>query len=142
MNETGELLKCVYKNAKTAIEAIDMLISKTSSEEFLNLLENQREEYFLIIQKCNALMEGRRMLPPNVGMMSRVGTGMTIWLNSVNSRNTNRMAEVMISGSTEGMIELSRMLNSLHDADNFARALAHKLMIIEENNVRLMQDFV
>ncbi len=142
MNETCELLGKVYQNAKTAIDAIDMLREKTHSDNFSLSLEEQKREYHKIADEANLQLAKMGALPPESGFISRLQTKGTIWLNSINSQKTNRIAEVLINGSMSGIIQMSKMQNVLKNADAFSMELASRLISTERKTIELMQRFL
>lgn len=141
-NESVELLKKIYQNAKTGIDAIDMLSERTYSEEFRAALASQRDKYYEIANEAGLLLSGYRELPPDGGVFSRIGMWTSVRISSVSGRNIDKMAEVMINGSTEGMIDITRARNQNPGADVRAADLANRLAFAEQENMRMMQRYL
>ena len=58
-----------------------------------------------------------------------------IQYNTLFNTSTSRIAEVMIKGCNEGVLELNRVLNHNEQADEQALSLANKLIEFEGKNI-------
>lgn len=141
-NESVDLLKKIYENAKTGIDAIALLLPKTHSDNFKQLLTQQQNKYYEIANEAYMQLCGYRELPPEGGVFSKLGMWTSVQMNTVNTKKTDRMAEVMINGSTEGIIEMTKIINSSTNADRHSRDLASRLVSAEQDNIRLMQSYL
>lgn len=141
-NESIELLRKTYENAKTGMDAIGLLMSKIQTTGFGNLLSEQKAKYYEIAREAALQLGGYQELPPEGGVFSRLGMWSSVQMNIVNSKRTDRMAEVMINGSTEGMIEMRRLINRFRNADPRTLALANRLVDAEQENITLMQHYL
>jgi len=63
-------------------------------------------------------------------------------MSTVTNKNPGHMAEIMINGSTMGVIEMTKYLHANHNVDPAARVLAHKLISTEQHNIDLMKNFL
>lgn len=140
--ESVELLKKVYQNAKTGTEAIAAMMDKTHSDSFKTVLSEQKEKYYEIANEANILLGGYRELPSDSGIFARFGMWTSLQMNTVYANRAEKMAEVMINGSTEGMIDIMKTLNISRNADERAAALARRLVAAEQENIRIMQRYL
>ena len=98
--------------------------------------------YYEIAKDASGELTRYRELPPESGVFSRLGVWSSVQMNVINRQKTDRMAEVLINGSTEGIIEMMRITNRLREAEPGAVALANRLMAAEQKNILLMQKYL
>lgn len=139
MNESVDVLKCIYKNAKTATETINALMPRLLSEEIKSLLTAQREKYLGIANEAGLLLASYRELPPDIGFMSRLGMWTSMEMNI--AKREDKAAEMIINACTAGIIEITKLLNTLHP-DAQVRVLAEKLTDTEQKCMYFMQRYL
>ncbi|MCX7714528.1 MAG: hypothetical protein N2171_02205 [Clostridia bacterium] len=139
---TIELLKEIYKSAKTAVDAINILISKSRASNFHDDLERQQREYYNIADEAAAQLHKFRVLPDEANMFTKLGMWSAVQMNTLTNQNSNHMAEIMINGSTMGVIDMTRSLKLYPDVDAHAADLANKLIKTEQNNIEIMKNYL
>ena len=141
-NGSVTLLKKIYENAKTGTDAISLIINKTYSNNFKSVLSKQREIYYEIANEASMLLQGYRELPSDTGIFLKLGIWASVQMNTVASNKIDRMAEVLINASTEGIIEIMKILHINKNADSRAISLANRLICAEQDNIKLMQKYL
>ena len=140
--ETVRLLKEVYQNSRTAVDAIGTLLPKTSSEDFASSLRRQMEEYRKIADDAAMQLRGFRELPEESGVFSKLGMWTGVQMSTLVNKSTDHMAEIMINGSTMGVIEMTKYLNANPDVSSFALDLARRLVAAEQDNIDVMRRYL
>lgn len=141
-NETVSVLKEIYQSAKTATEAISVLIPKTHSHHFHKALKMQLEEYHDIAEQAAMQLHGFRELPDDASVFTKLGMWSAVQMNTITNTNTDHMAEIMINGSTMGIIDMTKTLRSNTDISPYAVELGQKLIKTEQNNIELMKQYL
>lgn len=140
--ETVKMLKEVYQSSKTAMDAISMLMSKTDSAEFRESLKAQLDEYHDIADQAVMQLYGYRELPEDMDVFTKLGLWSSVQMNTVTNKNVDHMAEIMISGSTMGIIDMTRFVRSDKDIDGYAVELGNRLIDVEQKNIDIMRRFL
>ena len=65
-----------------------------------------------------------------------------IQLNTAFDKTPDHIAEMMIQGSTMGIIDMSRTLKQYNDIPQNIKALGYELITVEENNVQRMKSYL
>ena len=141
-NATVALLKEIYQNARTAVDAIQVLLTKSTSSHFTGSLQSQAAQYRQIANEAAAQLQGFRELPADNPIFERIGMWASVQMSTMANKSPDHMAEIMINGSTMGVIEMTKHLHANHNVDPAAQALAHKLIGTEQNNIDLMKNFL
>lgn len=140
--ETVKMLKEIYRSSKTAMDAISILLSKTDSPEFRESLQNQLDSYRDIAEQAVMQLSGFRELPDDSDVFSKLGLWSAVQINTVTNKNVDHMAEIMISGSTMGIIDMTRFVHSDKDVDVYAVELGNRLINVEQKNIDIMRSFL
>lgn len=140
--ETVRLLKEVYHNSKTAVDAIGTLLTKTGAMDFAADLQQQVEEYRAIAEEAAEQLRGFRELPEESSVFSKLGMWAGVQMSTLVNKSTDHMAEIMINGSTMGVIEMTKYLNANPDVSSFAQQLAQRLVAVEQRNIDMMRQYL
>lgn len=139
---TVELLREVYKNAKTGKDAIEALIQKSDSVAFSEALQRQRQVYHNLADAALLQLRTFRELPADSGVFSKLEMWTGVQMRMMTNKSTHHMAEILIDGSTAGVNDLSRLVNANPGLDRSAVELAKKLMDAEQEHINLMRRFL
>lgn len=140
--ETVKMLKEIYRSSKTAMDAISILLSKTDSPEFRQSLQGQLDSYRDIAEQSVMQLSGFRELPDDSDVFSKLGLWSAVQINTFTNKNVDHMAEIMISGSTMGIIDMTRFVHSDRDIDVYAVELGNRLIDVEQKNIDIMRSFL
>lgn len=142
MRDTVSMLNNVYQNSQMGVLAITELIPKTNDKNFLNHLTTQLKEYKNINTKAKQLLLERGAQEEELGALAQIGSTLSIHFQTLTDNSTGHMAEMMLQGSTMGIIEATKTMNQHPDADKAAVALADKLLRTEEANTAHLKSFL
>ena len=63
-------------------------------------------------------------------------------MNTVTNSNPDHIAEIMINGSTLGIVDMTKYINSHEGCDVYAVDLANRLIDTEEKNIEYMRGWL
>lgn len=141
-NRTVDVLREVYQSAKTAMDAINMIIPKARTGEFKNALEQQLDRYHNIADEATIQLQGYRELPNDTDIFTKLGVWSSVKMNTLTNQNTEHMAEIMINGSTLGIVDMTKFVRANEDISVYSRDLANRLIDIEHDNITIMKEFL
>lgn len=137
-----EFLNKIYENSTMGEESISMLSEKVEDSQMLSELQYQHSQYSKITNDTvNALSE-EKALPKESSPMSQMGLWSGIQMNTLKDRSSDKIAEMMIQGSTMGIIDLSRTLKQYNDVDSKYKKIGEELIKLEENSSQRMKEFL
>ncbi len=140
--KTIQLLNEVYQSSKNAVDAIDILLCRTNSQSFQNSLKNSQKHYYDIADEAAVKLHEYNKLPPDSGLLSKLELWAAVKFALFSDSRIDAMAEIMINGSTLGMIDMTKTANQCPDAGKYALALAHKLIRTEQENIDTMREYL
>lgn len=141
-NRQHELIGYVHQNAKMGTETITELIKMTSDIPFRQVLENQLNEYQAIIDEAESITQSNGCSPLKVPFTSEISTNMMLKMNTLKDKSTSNMAKMLIQGSTMGVVEMTKHLREIPNADEQTKQLANRLLQTEQTNIDTMKPYL
>lgn len=143
MNAIQELLNFVYQNSEMGAISIDRLSEYANDEAFLAALRDQKREYLSVNAAARDALCRSGCDERGLGALSKIKTYLMIDLQSLSDRSTQRLAEMMVLGSTMGIIDAKKNLRRYQNEQlGEAQALMNTLCRLEERNVESMKRFL
>lgn len=135
MNGNVELLNYIYQNAEMGKNTISQLIGISQDEEYKKLLRSQLQEYISIYGSTDKKLKELNKDAKNINPFSKVTAYTMINFKTLADKTPSHLSEMLIQGSTMGIIDLTKKLKEYADADQEILSLANKLLEFEQNNV-------
>ncbi len=123
-HENTNLLNEISKASKMGMEAIDILMPKIKNESLKNNLKAQCSEYQTLHDKANHAMSAYNVKPSKESMMAQTMLWGSIQMNTLMNSSEQHIAEMMINGTTMGIIDMTKKLNELEKPNQDERELA------------------
>ena len=142
MNSNMEFLNYIYQNAEMGKNTISQLIGMVEDTYFKQRLESQLKEYNEIFDLSNNKIELFQKETKGIGAFSKLSTYLMINFNTITNKTPSHIAEMIIQGSTMGIVDITKKLNEYSAADKDIVALADRLLKLEQQNVDEMKKFL
>ena len=139
MDSNVEFLNYIYQNAEMGKTIISQLISIAENEPFKKVLESQLREYNEIFDLASNKIEGAKEKSKGIGSFTKITTYIMINFNTLIKKDPAHIAEMLIQGSTMGIIDVTKRLKEYSDADKDILELADRLLKFEQRNVDEMK---
>ncbi len=137
MDKNEALLEEVYRNVKMGGDSIVNLIDKVESHGLRGEMTVELDRYRAFENRASELLAERGLKPKELSTAAKMGAKAGMLMNTMLDTSTSHLAELMINGSTMGIIELEKARNTGTHTDS-ARALAEDVLKFErESTVRL-----
>lgn len=143
MNATQELLNYVYQNSEMGAISIDRLSDYSKDEKFLRSLRDQKREYLSVNAASRDALARTGCDEKGLGTLSKIKTYLMIDAQSITDSSTEHLAEMMVIGSTMGIIDAKKNLRRYENEElGEAKQLMNTLCDLEERNVENMKRFL
>ena len=143
MNATQELLNFVYQNSEMGAISVDRLADYSKDDRFLTALRDQKREYLSVNAAARDALCRTGCDEKGLGAMTKVKTYLMIDVQGIVDPSTEHLAEMMVIGSTMGIIDAKKNLRRYEGEDlGEAQGLMDKLCDLEEKNVETMKRFL
>lgn len=132
MNETIQLLQDVARNARTGEDAVNQLMRRAEGDDMRRSLNAARAQYAAIHREASRALAAHDGQAEPVGPLSRAGLWVGVQMNTLADRSDDHIAELVIQGTTMGVIETTKSANTYADADPGARAIASRFIVAQQ----------
>lgn len=136
-----ELLQYVYKTADMGCEGIHA-VERKAEDRMKQELQRELSEYVEIRGEADEMIRKRGDTPAGTGMMAKLSSEMMSASQLAMDDSRSKIAEMMIQGTTMGIVKTIRHLNDYDGKDDAARKLAQKLLTTQEKNVETMKSYL
>lgn len=134
--------KEIQKNTEMAMRAIDIMNDKIYDEDLARQISRQSLKYS---ELHNQAMEQLLQAKAEPYRESHVGNLMlagAIHYNTLLNTSTSHIAELLIKGSNQGILDMKKILNRNTDVGEKPAALAQQLIDFEEKNVERLTKYL
>ena len=135
MNKDAELLSAIYKNAKTGYHSTDALLPKASQGKFGGELRSCRDQYQNFAKDASQRLQEMELSPKEPNPLSRLSMQVGIAANTMLDSSPSHLAEMMINGSTMGIIDLEKRLKQCGESDPEVQRLGKDLLEFEQQSI-------
>lgn len=115
--QSSEILKSVYRNADMAYESSGDVLKHCVHTRLRHEISAERERYRSVASQARSELVRRgcvpRPYPPHIKAMSKMG----IEMKTMSDSGSQKLAELMIRGTTMGIIDMQHALNSSAKAE-------------------------
>lgn len=142
MDQNAELYRSVQGAARMGIEAIGLLLDKSEDDGIRGEMLHQLSEYKKSERRA---LDALRILgekPKAQNMLSKAGTWMGVQMDTLMDRSASHIADMLIQGSTMGVIELTRARAACPEASEDAHRLAKEFLENEDQAIDRLKNFL
>ena len=141
---TKKLLDALYKNVKMGADSILDLIPKVGDENMRNELTSELEEYDSFATEIKNMLIDMGEEAKDESLLAKLGTKMSVAMNTLMDSTTSHIAEMMIQGGTMGITDATKTLREYENTSCSEEALdlAKRIIKYEEDAVERLKKFL
>lgn len=133
--QNQELLEEIYQATKMGMEATQIVIPKVHDSGLREDIEAQRDSYAEFAEKSEKMLKQNHAEPDNQNPIKKATLWGAIEMSTLANTSTEHIAEIMINGTTMGIVDLTKKLNELDDTDAGSKKLAMEYLKNEELHI-------
>jgi len=138
----SEILAEIYRNCQLALESISDILPEIEDEGIKAEILRQHEEYEKICGRAACLARDKALELKEPNPMKKAMMWGSIKMNTLTDNSRAPIAEMMIQGTTMGIVKTIRHLNDYQGQDGDARRLGERLLDMQERNVERMKAYL
>lgn len=142
MNHSAKLTKVMCETARMGAEAVGMLLSKTDDEGMRETMLSQKAMYEKFDREGEKMLKEAGHRVKKQGPLARAGTWMGIQMDTMMDNTPSHLADMLIQGSTMGVIEITRAKSENPEADDEAVKLADAYLKEENDNIDMLKKYL
>ena len=124
MLQDVEMLNYVYQNAEMGRDALTQLIQITNDTKFRKTMEAQLNEYQNVFDSAEKMIQERNEQAKGVGPMAKISSRLMVNTKTMMDSSPSKMAQMLIQGSTMGVVEVTRHMKDYDGSDERVNAKA------------------
>lgn len=136
------ILNEISKAAKMGMDSINYVSEKTEDQELKENLSTQYSGYGKIVDQVNTQFEGYGEIPDDSELKSKMMVWTGIQFNTMADKSSSHIAEIMIQGTTMGIIECQKLINHNPQAEENVKNILNNFMTFQQNSTEKMKEFL
>ncbi len=132
----------IQKNTEMAMKAIDTISDKVHDEALAIQIARQSLKYAQLHNEASRQLVEARAESYQGSVLADAMLRTGIHYNTMLNTSTSHIAEMMIKGSTNGILEMEKVLKHHGDAGEKPVELARELIDFEEKNVERLKHYL
>lgn len=141
---TKKLLDALYKNVKMGADSILDLMPKVGDEDMRSELTSELEKYDSFATEIKNMLLEIGEEAKDESILAKLGTKMSVTMNTLMDSTTSHIAEMMIQGGTMGITDATKTLREYENTScsEEALSLAKRIIKYEEDTVERLKEFL
>ena len=133
----------IQRNTEMAMKALDAVTDKIYDERLAAAVADQELQYSRLHDRAmQKLVEGKAQTYRS-NAMENMMLKMGIRYNTLLNTSTGHIAEMIIKGSNNGVLEMEKVLAHNEEmAGTSSRALAKELIAMENSNIKTLKEYL
>ena len=136
------VLNEVHKGAKMGMDSISTVSEKVSEPNFKDNLSFQYTQYGDILDSVNEIYKKYGEIPKDDNPMTEVMAWTGIQMNTITDKSNSHIDDMLIQGTTMGIIEGRKLLNQNPNVDQEVKQVLNTFVEMQENNVEKLKTFL
>lgn len=141
-NKNIKILDELHKGAKMGMDSIAIVSEKVGDANFKDNLSYQYHEYSDIAEKVNAIYQKYGDIPNHSNITEQAMAWTGIQMNTITDKSNSHIADMLIQGTTMGIIEGRKLLNQNPNMDPEIKQVLDCFVKMQENSVEQLKTFL
>ena len=144
MEKTNEILEHIYKNVKMGSDSITSLLPKVKDERMISDLTTQLSGYEGFALRASDMLKNSGVHPEEESLMKKIPAKAGIAMNMAMDPSSSHIAEMMIQGSSMGIVDMTKYINAAKRVSISKEAvdLAGEVVTFEEDNIERLKAYL
>ena len=137
-----KLLNAIYQNVKMGVESMEELMGICKSEDLKTEMSKQLSDYNILAKECEMLAKAENLDIKDNNWFDKTMLYSSIKMKTCFNKIEENIAEMLIVGSTMGVIDVIKMKNKTGCDNNEILEIALKLEDFQERNIQKLKPFL
>lgn len=132
----------IQKNTETAMKAMSAIAQKVYDDDLALQISRQSLKYSELYNEASRRLVAAREGNYQSSVFSDAMLKTGIHYNTMLNTSTGHLAELLIRGSNNGILEMEKVLKHNEKAGEHSTALARQLIDLEEKNIARLKEYL
>ena len=141
-NTNKNILDEIHIGAQMGMNSIAFISEKVGDANFKDNLTYQYNQYNDIANQVNTIYQRYGDIPDDLNIINDTMTWAGIQMNTIRDKSNSHIADMLIQGTTMGIIKGRQLLNGNPNADKEIVDILDNFVKIQENSVEKLKTFL
>ena len=139
MEQNVKLLEAIVKCGEMGRGTLDHMSDINENGAFAASMQIQQNEYEAIREEAARQLAAMGRSVEQLSVMEKLNTAMGVKMNTLADKSARHMAEMLIQGSTMGIVDLTKAMRDNPGAGAEVQALADRMVQFMQRNIEEMK---
>lgn len=140
--ENIKVLNEIHKGLVMGMESLSVIEPKVTDDSFRNLINSQYNEYTDILVNVNSELSRYNTSGDDTTTMQKVMGWSTIQMNTLMDNSDSKISDMLIRGTTMGIIEGRKMLNNNDKINKTTKDILYNFVSKQEHDVEKLKEWL
>lgn len=140
--ENKKVLNEIHKGLVMGMESLSVIEPKVNSDEFRRLINSQYNEYSDILINVNSELSKYNTSGKDTSPMQKVMGWSSIQMSTMMDDSDSKISDMLIRGTTMGIIEGRKMLNNNDKIDKDVKDILYTFVSKQEHDVEKLKEWL
>jgi len=141
-NPNIETLNMVYQGARMGVESISYLLPKVKNQDFKKELASQMLGYHNFVKNSSQQLHDASHFPHDLNLTEKIPMYASLQMKSMVDSSVSHIAEMMIEGSTMGIIGIQKSLNKHKNLTAEVAQTGQNVISFEQANIDKLKKYL
>lgn len=143
-NPSEGLLQEIYKSVCMGTDSVTTILGRTKDAALRTELTAQLDGYQNFANITRNKLSALSVTAKEIGALAKIPAELSIMMGTMTDASPSKIAEMMIGGSTMGVIEMKKRIKQAQSngAEQDAVQIANDVVAFEEENINKMKQFL
>ena len=142
MEQNVKLLEAIVKCGEMGRGTLDHMSDINENGAFAASMQIQQNEYEAIREEAARQLAAMGRSVEQLSVMEKLNTAMWVKMNTLADKSARHMAEMLIQGSTMGIVDLTKAMRDNPGAGAEVQALADRMVQFMQRNIEEMKVYL
>lgn len=140
--EDKKVLNAIHKGLVMGMESLSVIEPKISNTDFRDLINSQYNEYSDILINVNSELSKLGTSGDDTTTMQKVMGWSSIQMSTLMDDSDSKISDMLIRGTTMGIIEGRKMLNNNDKIDKKTKDILYTFVSKQEHDVEKLKEWL
>lgn len=141
-NQNQDLLEEVYRATQMGLEGIRAVTPKIEDTQLKKEIRREEAVYQKFVSRAEEMLAAKGAIPQTHDGVKKTMLWGSVQMNTLMDSSPEHMAELLINGTTMGIVDMTKKIGELGDSDAGARRLAEDFINFEEKSVEQLKKYL
>ena len=142
MDDNVTVLNEIHKGLVMGMESISVVSSKVGDQAFKQVLDDQYSQYGSLLDRVNTSLEGTGKQGEDTTTGEKIMGWTNIQMNTMTDKSNSHIADMLITGTTMGIIKGRKLYNQYPDISTETRQTLDDFVQEQEHQVEKLKEWL